>query len=123
MPFTQICQARTAGEFAGGYTAALSASMRQVLNKREEIRTSAEKYAVTKTYWAIVGSGSNKVSADEIDPAIAGLNEGLRRAREQLAQTQAAAEESWDEFSGDLDETIEDLREIWSAEDGGASDD
>jgi len=44
----------------------LPTSMKQVLEKREEIRLSAEKYAVTKTYWASVGSGPNKVSADEI---------------------------------------------------------
>jgi glucosamine--fructose-6-phosphate aminotransferase (isomerizing) len=44
----------------------LPSSMRRVLETRDEIRRSAEKYAVTKTYWAIVGSGPNKVSADEI---------------------------------------------------------
>jgi glucosamine--fructose-6-phosphate aminotransferase (isomerizing) len=44
----------------------LPSSMRRVLEKQDEIRRSAEKFAVTKTYWAIVGSGPNKVSADEI---------------------------------------------------------
>jgi glucosamine--fructose-6-phosphate aminotransferase (isomerizing) len=44
----------------------LPSSMRKVLERHREIGESAERYAVTKTYWAIVGSGPNKVSADEI---------------------------------------------------------
>jgi glucosamine--fructose-6-phosphate aminotransferase (isomerizing) len=44
----------------------LSSSMTKILTNRDAIRKSAQKYAVTKTYWAIVGSGPNKVSADEI---------------------------------------------------------
>jgi len=44
----------------------LPASMKQVLAKQKEIGYSAEKFAVTKRYWAIVGSGPNKISADEI---------------------------------------------------------
>jgi glucosamine--fructose-6-phosphate aminotransferase (isomerizing) len=44
----------------------LPASMRQVLAQHKEIGQSAERVAVTKKYWAIVGSGPNKISADEI---------------------------------------------------------
>jgi len=44
----------------------LPSSMRKVLERHTDISESAEKFAVTKTYWAIVGSGPNKVSADEI---------------------------------------------------------
>ncbi len=44
----------------------LPASMKRVLETQEQIRQSAEKFAVTKTDWAIVGSGPNKISADEI---------------------------------------------------------
>ncbi len=44
----------------------LPAFMKQVLAKQKEIGYSAEKFAVTKKYWAIVGSGPNKISADEI---------------------------------------------------------
>jgi glucosamine--fructose-6-phosphate aminotransferase (isomerizing) len=40
--------------------------MEQILSRHGDIRRSAERLAVTKTYWAIVGSGPNKVSADEI---------------------------------------------------------
>jgi glucosamine--fructose-6-phosphate aminotransferase (isomerizing) len=40
--------------------------MRQVLAGRRQIETSAEKLAVSKTFWAAVGSGPNKASADEI---------------------------------------------------------
>jgi glucosamine--fructose-6-phosphate aminotransferase (isomerizing) len=44
----------------------LSTSMNKILANRDAIRKSAQQFAVTKTYWAIVGSGPNKVSADEI---------------------------------------------------------
>jgi len=40
--------------------------MRKVLSMREEIEKSAQKLAATKNYWAAVGSGPNKASADEI---------------------------------------------------------
>jgi glucosamine--fructose-6-phosphate aminotransferase (isomerizing) len=45
---------------------ALPGHMRRVLAAAERIRASAERLAVTKTYWAAVGSGPNKASADEI---------------------------------------------------------
>ncbi|MBE9580089.1 MAG: hypothetical protein IMF18_00530 [Proteobacteria bacterium] len=41
-------------------------TMKKVLARHKEIGSSAEKFAVTKRYWAIVGSGPNKISADEI---------------------------------------------------------
>ena len=40
--------------------------MRTVLAMKDAIKASATKLAVTKTYWAAVGSGPNKASADEI---------------------------------------------------------
>jgi glucosamine--fructose-6-phosphate aminotransferase (isomerizing) len=40
--------------------------MRRVLAMADRIRASAQRLAVTKTYWAAVGSGPNKASADEI---------------------------------------------------------
>jgi len=40
--------------------------MRKVLAMRESIKASAEQLAIGKTYWAAVGSGPNKASADEI---------------------------------------------------------
>ncbi len=45
---------------------ALPAHMRKVLAMGEAIKQSAQKLAVTKTYWAAVGSGPNKAAADEI---------------------------------------------------------
>ena len=45
---------------------ALPDHMRSVLAQKEEIAACAKTHAVTKTYWAAVGSGPNKVSADEI---------------------------------------------------------
>ncbi len=44
----------------------LPEAMRSVLALREEIQKSAETYAVQRTYWAVVGSGFNKASSDEI---------------------------------------------------------
>ncbi|HSL60576.1 MAG TPA: SIS domain-containing protein [Desulfotignum sp.] len=40
--------------------------MRTVLGLREAIRDSAFRLAVTRNYWATVGSGANKTAADEI---------------------------------------------------------
>ncbi|HSM74852.1 MAG TPA: SIS domain-containing protein, partial [Desulfobacterales bacterium] len=40
--------------------------MRQVLGLRRQIEESARRHAVTRTYWAAVGSGPNKTAADEI---------------------------------------------------------
>jgi glucosamine--fructose-6-phosphate aminotransferase (isomerizing) len=45
---------------------ALPTHMREILSTRDAIKDSATKLAVTKTYWAAVGSGPNKASADEI---------------------------------------------------------
>jgi glutamine---fructose-6-phosphate transaminase (isomerizing) len=46
--------------------AAIAGKMRTVLDMRDAIKNSAFRLAVTKTYWATVGSGANKTSADEI---------------------------------------------------------
>ena len=40
--------------------------MRTILDMKDQIKKSAFKLAVSKHYWATVGSGSNKTSADEI---------------------------------------------------------
>ncbi|UCF95590.1 MAG: SIS domain-containing protein, partial [Desulfobacterales bacterium] len=40
--------------------------MRKILTMGDQIKASAAQLAVTKTYWAAVGSGPNKASADEI---------------------------------------------------------
>lgn len=45
---------------------ALPGHMRSVLGMKEKIRESAEKTATEKMYWAVVGSGPNKTSSDEI---------------------------------------------------------
>jgi glucosamine--fructose-6-phosphate aminotransferase (isomerizing) len=45
---------------------ALPSQMRKVLLLRDRIEDSARRLAVTKTYWAAVGSGPNKASSDEI---------------------------------------------------------
>jgi len=45
---------------------ALPVHMRKILAGSDAIRESATKLAITKTYWAAVGSGPNKASADEI---------------------------------------------------------
>ncbi len=40
--------------------------MKKVLDREEEIAQSAHRFAPTKKYWAVVGSGYNKIAADEI---------------------------------------------------------
>jgi len=45
---------------------ALPAKMRTILGMSEKIQASAAVHAVGHTYWAAVGSGPNKASADEI---------------------------------------------------------
>lgn len=42
------------------------AFMKQVLDKKEQIRQAVQKTAGQKKYWAVVGSGPNKAAADEI---------------------------------------------------------
>ncbi|PIE63322.1 MAG: glutamine--fructose-6-phosphate aminotransferase [Desulfobacter postgatei] len=44
----------------------LPAKMKAVLDMRDEIKECADTLAISKTYWATVGSGANKTSADEI---------------------------------------------------------
>jgi glutamine---fructose-6-phosphate transaminase (isomerizing) len=45
---------------------AIAGKMRTVLGMQDAIKDSAFRLAVTRTYWATVGSGANKTSADEI---------------------------------------------------------
>lgn len=45
---------------------ALPNKMRQILEMKEQIKASASRLALSKHEWATVGSGANKVSADEI---------------------------------------------------------
>ena len=40
--------------------------MQKILNIKDKIKVSARKLAPAKTYWATVGSGPNKIAADEI---------------------------------------------------------
>ncbi len=44
----------------------LPTHMKKILGQAEAIENSARRLAATKTYWAAVGSGPNKASADEI---------------------------------------------------------
>lgn len=50
--------------------------------------------------------------ADEaaIDTTILALNEGVKKARSKLVVAQAAAEENWEEVSGNLASSLEELR-------------
>ena len=68
LAFAQILKTR-ADEFIAAELATLEKApglMQQVLEKKDEIRRSAERLARQKKYWAIVGSGPNKAAADEI---------------------------------------------------------
>ena len=44
----------------------LPSCMRAILAMREQIGMSAQRLAVKKTHWAVVGSGPNKAAADEV---------------------------------------------------------
>lgn len=44
----------------------LPEKMRQILGMKELVQSSAKRIATTRAYWAVVGSGPNKTSADEI---------------------------------------------------------
>jgi len=68
LAFAQILKTRP-DEFIAAELTTLERApglMQQVLEKKDEIRLSAERLARQKKYWAIVGSGPNKASADEI---------------------------------------------------------
>ena len=44
----------------------LPEKMYSMLSQKDDVKEVAEKYAVTKKYWAVVGSGPYKVASDEI---------------------------------------------------------
>jgi len=44
----------------------LPSHMEKILSMKEQIQASAQRNAITRTYWAAVGSGPNKAAADEI---------------------------------------------------------
>ncbi|MEW6076228.1 MAG: SIS domain-containing protein [Thermodesulfobacteriota bacterium] len=44
----------------------LPSALRKIFSRRDDIRAVAQRLAATRTYWAVVGSGPNKASADEI---------------------------------------------------------
>ena len=52
-----------------------------------------------------------KVAVDDVDPAIIGINRALADARVKLTEVAAAAEESWNELSDQLEEALEDVNE------------
>ncbi|MGI9645263.1 MAG: hypothetical protein ACR2O6_08150 [Ilumatobacteraceae bacterium] len=52
-----------------------------------------------------------KVAADDVDPAILGINEALGNARVKLAEAAEAAEENWNALSEQLEEAMEDVNE------------
>jgi glucosamine--fructose-6-phosphate aminotransferase (isomerizing) len=67
--YIAVIRKRRAAEFVTAeikHLLELPGHMRKILAATDPIQKSAEKLAVTKTYWAAVGSGPNKASADEI---------------------------------------------------------
>jgi glutamine---fructose-6-phosphate transaminase (isomerizing) len=67
--FIATLKKRRTAEFISGeiqQLLALPSHMREILSTSNTIKESATKLAVTKTYWAAVGSGPNKASSDEI---------------------------------------------------------
>ncbi len=56
-------------EFISGEIRQLSklpATLRKIFTRKDEIKAIAQRLAATRAYWAVVGSGPNKASADEI---------------------------------------------------------
>jgi len=67
--FIAALKKRRSAEFISGeieQLLALPSYMREILSTSDAIKDSADRLAITKTYWAAVGSGPNKASADEI---------------------------------------------------------
>ena len=54
-----------------------------------------------------------KVSADDIDPAVDAMNQGLKVARTKLAAAEEAAEEKWSALNAELSEAIAEVRQNW----------
>ena len=52
-----------------------------------------------------------KVDVDDVDPAIAGINQALSDARGKLSEVAAAAEENWNALSEQLEDAVEDVNE------------
>jgi len=44
----------------------LPSALRKIFDRKEDIKAIAKRLAATRPYWAVVGSGPNKASADEI---------------------------------------------------------
>ena len=55
-----------------------------------------------------------KVSASDVDPALANLNEDLREARKVLDQSAKEASESWASFQQGVNQALESLRKSMS---------
>ena len=51
-----------------------------------------------------------KVSAAEIDPSLAEMNENIKAAKVKLAEAKAAADEEWGRINDELTKSVEDLR-------------
>ncbi len=79
--YAQLTAGAVLGLYMAGITGARSAEyitreiqelqaipdkMRTVLTLQDEIHASADRVAISKNYWATVGSGANKTAADEI---------------------------------------------------------
>ena len=59
---------------------------------------------------ALSNTVEGKVTAAEVDPGIAKMNEDIKAARVKLAEAQAAADEEWGRINDELAESLEDLR-------------
>lgn len=70
----------------------------------------ADLTACTIALLSLSNQIDEKVSANEVDPVIAELNAQLRQAREEMEQSNAAAEESWAMLQAGVTESFETLR-------------
>lgn len=59
---------------------------------------------------AVQAQVNEKVSAEDVDPSIVALNEGLGVAREEIAKTAAAAADSWATMHAGAADALDTLR-------------
>ena len=51
-----------------------------------------------------------KVSATDVDPSLAKMNEDIKAAKVKLAEAKAAADQEWGQINEELAKSVEDLR-------------
>ena len=56
-----------------------------------------------------------KLDADDVDPALVGINQALANARVKLQEVAAAAEDNWNTLSEQLEDAVDDVNDKTAA--------